>query len=127
MRSEGQRARVGSDGVQGRGRRRLVSGWTGGRLVESGTRGRHKGWRPGQRTGGKEHKGHGGSKGILLFSSFLIILSMCVFITGCAGSSLLCGLCSSCSKWELCFSCGVRTSCCKTQAAGCRLSRGARA
>ena len=77
--------------------------------------------------GGREHKGHGGSKGIFLFSSFLIILSMCVFSTGCAGSSLLCGLCSSCSKWELCFSCGVRTSCCKTRAAGRRLSRGARA
>ena len=49
--------------------------------------------------GGREHKGHGDSKAILLFSSFLIILSMCVFITGCTGSSLLRGLCSSCSEW----------------------------
>ena len=45
-----------------------------------------------------------------------------VFISGCAGSSLLCGLFSSCREQELLCSCGAQTShcggfsCCRAQA-----------
>ena len=53
-----------------------------------------------------------------------IILFMYSFIFGCAGSLLLCGLFSSCSKQGLVSSCGLQTShcsgfsCCGAQALG---------
>ena len=37
---------------------------------------------------------------------------MYLFILGCAGSSLLCGLFRSCGKWGLLSSCGARASDC---------------
>ena len=59
---------------------------------------------------------------IIIF--FFIILFMYSFIFGCAGSLLLCGLFSSCSKQGLVSSCGLQTShcsgfsCCGAQALG---------
>ena len=62
----------------------MVSGWTGGRLVESGTRGRHTGWTPGERTWGKGTRGVGGSGAVLPSPGFKHFC-VCAPVIGCAG------------------------------------------
>ena len=56
-------------------------------------------------------------------TSALFSFSMILFVDGCAGSSLLCGLFSSCAKQELLSGCGVgfslEASHCRAWAQGC--------
>ena len=55
-----------------------------------------------------------------IYNGFLkMILLICVFIFGCAGSPLLCWLFSSCSEQELVSSCSVWAShCCGFSCSG---------
>ena len=47
----------------------------------------------------------------ITLENFVVFLK-CLFINGCAGSSLLCGLFSSCGQWGLLSSCSVQASRC---------------